>query len=98
MAAQEYRIVPADESDVHEEPHIQGSRLTVRFIHELVEVSEMQPEQVAETYNVDIADVYEALAYYHKNPREMRAVEQRHQEAVTEANRRTSVTPPETSE
>ncbi len=98
MATQEYRIVAANESEIHTEPHIRGSRLTVRFVHELVEEENVKPERVAEKYNVDIADVYEALAYYHSNPAEMREVEYHHQEAVKEAERRTSVTPPATSE
>ncbi|MUW15754.1 DUF433 domain-containing protein [Halorubrum sp. CBA1125] len=98
MATQEYRIVTADESEIHAEPHIRESRLTVRFVHELVEEEDVKPERVAEKYNVDIADVYEALAYYHSNPAEMREVEQRHRAAVEEAERRTSVTPPTTSE
>lgn len=78
MATQEYRIVTGEESEIHDEPHVQGSRITVRFIHELVESGDVDPKQVAEKYNLDIADVYEALAYYHNNPAEMRHVEQRH--------------------
>ena len=33
MATQEYRIVSAEDSDIHDEPHIEGSRVTVRDIH-----------------------------------------------------------------
>jgi uncharacterized protein (DUF433 family) len=50
---------------------------------------------VAERYNLDIADVYEALAYYHSNPEEMWRVEERHERAATEARERSSLTPPE---
>jgi uncharacterized protein (DUF433 family) len=98
MATQEYRIVAGEESEIHTEPHIQGSRITVRFVHELVAVEDLDPDEVAEKYNLDIADVYEALAYYHNNPAEMRDLEQRHREAVREANRQTSVTPPDPTE
>ncbi|SEF66768.1 hypothetical protein SAMN04488133_0392 [Halobellus limi] len=37
MTTQEPRIVAADESEIHTEPHIRGSRLTVRFVRKLVE-------------------------------------------------------------
>ena len=94
MTTHEYRIVPGDESEIHDEPHIPGSRITVRFVHELVEDADVKPERVAAKYNLDIADVYEALAYYHNNPEEMREVETRHREAVEEAKRRSSLMSP----
>ena len=50
---------------------------------------------LAERYNLDIADVYEALAYYHNNPEEMQRVEKRHDRADKEAQRRSSLTPPD---
>lgn len=38
MATQEtHAIVPADESEVHDEPHLEGHRITVRQIVERVE-------------------------------------------------------------
>lgn len=95
MATQEYRIVSGDESDIHDEPHIAGSRITVRFVRERVEESGVPPGRVAAQHDLDIADVYEALAYYHKNPELMREVEERHDRAVTEAKRRSSIEPPE---
>ncbi len=94
MATQEYRIVSGDESDIHDEPHIAGSRVTVRFVHDRVEEGGVSPKRVAAQYGLDIADVYEALAYYHKNSELMGAVEERHERAVTEAKRRSSIEPP----
>lgn len=98
MAAEEYRIRTGKDSDIHNEPHIQGSRITVRFVHELIEGTELDPGDVAEKYDLDIADVYEALAYYHSNPAEMGRVEQRHHEATAKAKRRTTVSPADTLE
>jgi uncharacterized protein (DUF433 family) len=95
MATQQYRIVSAANSEIHGEPHIEGSRITVRDIHTRVEQRGLAPEQVAERYNLDIADIYEALAYYHSNPEEMRRVEKRHERAAAEARERSSLTPPE---
>jgi uncharacterized protein (DUF433 family) len=95
MATQQYRIVSGDDSDIHGEPHIEGSRVTVRDVHARVEGRGLAPERVAERYDLDIAAVYEALAYYHSNPGEMRRVEERHERAATEARERSSLTPPE---
>jgi uncharacterized protein (DUF433 family) len=80
MATQQYRIVSAGESEIHGEPHLEGSRITVRDVHARVEERGLPPERVAGRYNLDVADVYEALAYYHNNP---------------EARRRSSLEPPD---
>ncbi|MFQ3295727.1 MAG: hypothetical protein ACI8VE_002816 [Natrialbaceae archaeon] len=95
MASHEYRIITGDDSEIHNEPHIEGSRVTVRDIFVRVEQRGLSPDRVAERYNLDIADVYEALAYYHNNPEEMQAVEKRHERAENEAKRRSSLTPPD---
>lgn len=95
MATQEYRIVSGEDSEIHNEPHIEGSRVTVRDVYVRVENRGLSPERVAERYNLDIADVYEALAYYHNNPAEMHEVEKRHDRAVAEAKRRSSLSPPD---
>ena len=95
MAAQEYRIVSAKDSDIHEEAHIEGSRVTVRDIQARVEKRGLEPRRVAERFNLDVADVYEALAYYHNNPEEMARVENRHERSKTEAKRRSSLQPPD---
>lgn len=56
------------------EPHIPGRRISVRQINALVEERGESPEVVADRYDLDVADVYHALAYYHDHPREMREV------------------------
>jgi uncharacterized protein (DUF433 family) len=78
MAVTKSKIVLADESDVHDEPHIEGSRVTVRHVHERVEGRGLRPETVAERLNL----VYEALAYYHRNPEEMTAIAARREEVA----------------
>lgn len=95
MATQRYRIVSGEESEIHNEPHIEGSRITVRDVHARVELRNLSPERVAERYNLDIADVYEALAYYHSNPEEMEKVEERHRLAAADAEERSSFSPNE---
>lgn len=95
MATQEYQIVPASESEIHDEPHVRGSRVTVRDIRQRVEGRGDSPARVAERFDLDVADVYEALAYYHANPDVMRRVEERHERAHEEARKRSSLSPPE---
>lgn len=95
MSKQTYRIVSAEESKIHDEPHIEESRITVRYVHESVEEGGAPPRAFADRHGLDLADVYEALAYYHANPAEMRAAERRHEQAVADAKRRSSIEPPE---
>jgi uncharacterized protein (DUF433 family) len=95
MSGQEERqIVPADESDIHDEPHVAGTRVTVRHIHERVEENGLRPETVADRLDLSRAQVYNALAYYHENPEEMREVEERRQKNIEES-RDKAVTPEE---
>lgn len=91
MSQQSARIV----QEVHDEPHIEGSRITVRHVYERVHGRGLRPETVAERYNLDIADVYRALAYYHEHPAEMREVERRRDEAIESAREKTTITPPD---
>ena len=57
------------------EPHVRGRRISVRQIHALVEDRAVDPETVADRYDLDVADVYYALAYYHDHQSEMQTVE-----------------------
>lgn len=72
MAERESRRVSHDLLD---EPHIAGRRISVRQVSALVEERGIGPETVADRYDLDVADVYHALAYYHDHPREMSDVE-----------------------
>jgi uncharacterized protein (DUF433 family) len=94
MAEASYRVVSGDDSDIHDEPHIEGRRLTVRFLKELVEDDGTDPKAVADRYDLDLAAVYHALAYYHENPDEMARV-QRDRRATIDAARADAITGPE---
>ena len=85
MAVRKSKIVTADDSEIHDEPHVEGSRVTVQHIHARVEGRGLRPETVAERLDLDIADVYEALAYYHRHPEEMRDIERRRDRVAAEA-------------
>ncbi|QPV61263.1 DUF433 domain-containing protein [Halosimplex litoreum] len=88
-------IVPGADSDIHDEPHVEGSRLTVRFLREQVETRGRSPASVADRYGLSLADVYAALTYYHRNPDEMKRVEDRREKRIAEAEDRTTLRPPD---
>ncbi|MFW6320929.1 MAG: DUF433 domain-containing protein [Halohasta sp.] len=71
MATRETRRVAHELMD---EPHITGRRISVRQVYALVEEQGIDPETVADRYDLDVADIYHALAYYHDHPREMSTV------------------------
>ncbi len=66
------------------EPHIRGRRISVRQVYALVEERCEGPEAVADRYDLDVADVYHALAYYHDHPREMREVKKEREDAIAD--------------
>jgi uncharacterized protein (DUF433 family) len=68
--------------EVHDEPHLEGRRITVQFVKAQVEDRGLEPRTVADRHDIDVADVYRALTYYHDHPEEMRAVERKREEAV----------------
>lgn len=88
-------IVPGAASDVHDEPHIEGSRITVLFVQQRVEQLGLTPQTVAERHDLDLADVYAALSYYPANPDEMRLVERRRADATERANAMSTLSPPD---
>lgn len=90
MATTTRHIVPGDESDVHDEPHIEGRRVTVQFVHERVEGRGLDPGTVAERHDLSVADVYRALTYYHDHPEEMASVERERERAIEEHVHRTT--------
>ena len=68
--------------ELHDEPHLEGRRITVQFVKTQIEDRGLEPRTVADRYDIDVADVYRALTYYHDHPDEMRAVERQREEAV----------------
>ncbi|WP_049998539.1 DUF433 domain-containing protein [Halococcus sediminicola] len=70
--------------DIMEEPHIHGRRISVRQVYALIETRDEDPESVADRFDLDLADVYHALAYYHDHPREMREMEDEREVAMRE--------------
>lgn len=70
--------------ELHDEPHLEGRRITVLCIKKQVEERGLDPRTVADRNDLDVADVYRALTYYHDHPGEMRRIERERQSAVEE--------------
>jgi len=79
MAQSSVRIV----TDLHDEPHIDGRRVTVRRIQGLVEGAGEIGRSSGRKLDLDVTEVYAALQYYHAHPDEMAAVERRRAEQVS---------------
>lgn len=84
MATQESRGVVADDR-MAGEPRLDGTRVTVRRIQALAEERGLPAQEVAEQLDVSVADVYDALRYYHEHRDRMEAVERRRDEVVADA-------------
>jgi uncharacterized protein (DUF433 family) len=85
MAERDSRRIARDRMS---EPHISGRRISVRQLYALVEEADENPQTVADRYDLDVADVYLALAYYHDHPEEMRSVEDERHDAIESVRER----------
>jgi uncharacterized protein (DUF433 family) len=83
MAQTARRIV----TELHDEPHLEGRRVTVRRLQGLVEDAGRPAVDVADEFDLDVADVYAALQYYHTHPEEMERAEERRQSRERDARR-----------
>jgi uncharacterized protein (DUF433 family) len=95
MAQQIDTVVPGDESEIHDEPHVRGRRITVSYIHSRVEDRGLRPETVADRHDLSLSEVYHALAYYHDHPEEMAAVQRQREQAAALAREESTLTPPD---
>lgn len=64
-AQRQQRIV---DGELMSEPHVRGRRIAVLHIYDRVENRGLDPRTVADRLDLDMADVYSALLYYHENP------------------------------
>ncbi|MFB6229109.1 MAG: DUF433 domain-containing protein [Halobacteriales archaeon] len=81
------RVAPivSDPDVLDGEPRIEGRRISVRHVVELVEDAAVDASTVADRYDLDVADVYAALTYYHSHPEVMSSVERRIRERERDA-------------
>lgn len=84
MAQRTARIV-RDEDVMSGDPRIEGTRITVRHVHALVDDRGHSANEVAERHDLDIADVYRALTYYHDHRDEMERLEAERDDAIRQS-------------
>lgn len=75
--AQRVTPIVSDPDVMDGEPRLEGRRISVRQIVELVEDAGIDASTVADRYDLDLADVYAALSYYHSHPDVMTSVQRR---------------------
>jgi uncharacterized protein (DUF433 family) len=67
-------------------PRIEGRRIGVHQIVSLVVDSNLKPEEMAVRYDLELADIHRAIAYYYDNPEKIRAVQKRRHEVIENAD------------
>lgn len=78
--------------DLMDEPHLADRRVSVRRVHALIEERGLDPCAVADSLDLDVADVHLALTYYHDHPEEMEEVERRRERRIEESRADGAVT------
>ena len=63
------------------EPRIDGTRVGVLHVYELVVEGDHSPAEIADQLDLSLGEIYSALAYYHEHPDEMREVRKQNAEA-----------------
>lgn len=66
------------------EPHIEGRRISVLQVADMIREGDHSAEYVADQFDLSLAEVYTALAYYYEHPEEMDAIRERHRELERE--------------
>lgn len=84
--------IVANDGVLHGLPRIEGTRISVVHVYDMV-VGGAEPAEAADSLDVELGRIYEALAYYYDHPDEMRDVRER-EEAVLDDLRRRTIDPP----
>jgi uncharacterized protein (DUF433 family) len=67
-------------------PRIAGRRIGVHQVVSLVVDGDLAPEEMAVRYDLELADIHRAIAYYYDHPEEIRAVQKRRREKIENAD------------
>jgi len=86
--------ITSDDDVLGGEPRIEGTRIGVRHVAAKVVDGGYSPAYVADQFDIPLASVYEALAYYYDNIEEMRELEREATDAL-ERVRESSLKPKE---
>ena len=94
MAQKTARIVKTNDV-LHGEPRVEGRRVSVRRITSLVEERGLPAKEVATMHDLDVADVYAALTYYHEHREEMTELQRERDDLVQQSLAGEGTTPEE---
>jgi uncharacterized protein (DUF433 family) len=83
------------EQELLDEPHVAGRRISVLQLRDRVEKVGESPQAVAENYSLDVAAVYQALAYYHTHAEQIEAHRERREEQAEAHREEIAATRPE---
>lgn len=81
--------ITRDEKVLGGEPRIEGTRVGVRHVAEMVIEGGRTPTCVSDQLSVSLSEVYEALSYYYDNTEEIREVRRKNNEAFDDASEET---------
>lgn len=90
MAQTTTRIVRSDDV-LGGEPRLEGHRVSVLQIAEMVADGDHDPAYVADQLGLSLAAVHRALTYYYEHPEEMSEIRERHEEVETNLRDRSAV-------
>lgn len=86
--------VVTDDGILGGEPRIDGTRIGVLDVYELVVDGGYSPADVADQLECSLAEIYAALAYYHDRPETMRQLRRSREETMASL-REDALQPPE---
>lgn len=81
-------------TEIEDEPHIEGRRLTVRRIGALAEKRGLPADAIADRFDLSLAEVYNALSFYHAHADLMAELESDRQRRI-EHSREGAIDPAE---
>jgi uncharacterized protein (DUF433 family) len=79
--------IVSEEGVMGGQPRIEGRRISVLQIVEWIHEEGMDSETVATEFDLDLGDIYRALAYYYDNVEEMSTWRDRREERIHERKR-----------
>lgn len=78
------------EDVLHGKPRLEGRRISVLQVAEMVIDADRPPERVADELDVGLDEIHEALAYYYRNPEEMTELREEKRERIETLEERSS--------
>lgn len=85
--------VTTDDDVLHGFPRLDGTRIGVLHVYDLVISGDSEPPAVADALDITLGEVHEALAYYYNHPAEMRQYREHEAESLAQLEER-AVKPP----